>query len=416
MSRTSFHMYLTALGVLVAATCSSGALAFEKPQCTSASKRQCTSQMELSFDDPVTYGRAKRYCDAVRAACAAQGASRVPRLPQPGTPGKPIFAAATPAPQAAASDDQRLFVRADPLDNPYPGLTQSITAGQAVGASFGYTRNDFVQMKSGSSVVVSNSQSITINGLATYLLAPARFIGDYVRWVPAMWISANGNWDNPTKQFGDTSALKVGPKAEFLLYPQEAGGFLNYVDIAPFYQTDFYGIAQAGGMTVGWSPINYDMLLGGSSKLSPNALIDGFWELRAEATDLDVSVPGHTNLIAHNYEWVGGAARAYLFFFPTRGGAYWSPYLNDRLSLVGTVQSYWDVNGAGSATLYSAALQYKLTCDTKPNTVSGSDLEKKAPNMCSGGSATVSLQYDNGRDRDTLQEKKMLQLKLNYAY
>jgi hypothetical protein len=150
---------------------------------------------------------------------------------------------------------------------------------------------------SGSAIV------LRISPIGTYLLSDrTAFIGDYIRWVPAAWISANGNRDNPTKAFGDTSALKAGPMAEFMLYPTVAGGFLHYLDIAAFYQTDFYGIAEAEGGTVGWTPVNPNLFLGAINSAYKPYFVNGFLELRGEFTDVNVGTLGMTNLLAHNYE------------------------------------------------------------------------------------------------------------------
>jgi len=35
---------------------------------------------------------------------------------------------------------------------------------------------------------------------------------------------------------------------------------------------------------------------------------------------------------------------------------------------------------------------------------------------CTFGAPSLTLQYDNGIDRDTLQETKKISLKINYAY
>ncbi len=398
---------LVRLGLLVAiivAGCVSAKAAAEKsrPACTPAAHLQCGRLVVDSGDDPQKRQHADAFCRSVRAACTrAPEAASLPLNHPPEE--RPAALPASPAPVEVAPHSQRLFVRADPLDNPYPGLTQSPTAGQALGASFGYTANNFVQSKSGNAVTVSSSQSINISGLATYLLTEPQRTG-HVAWIPAFWVSATGNWDNPTKAFGDTSALKFGPKVEFQLYPSEAGGTLNYFDIAPFYQTDFYGKARAGGLTVSWTPVNANYFLGESRPGYGPRIVDGFWVLRFEATNLSVSDPGQTNLVKQDYQWLGGAARGYILLFPTIGGGSWGPYLNDRFAFIGTVQSYWDARSGVTATLYSAALQYKLNCNTKDPTTS-----------CEAGVATVTLQYDSGMDKDTLQEKKLLQLKLNYA-
>jgi len=81
-----------------------------------------------------------------------------------------------------------------------------------------------------------------------------------------------------------------------------------------------------------------------------------------------------------------------------------APLLADRISFVGTIQSYLDANSRATATLYSAALQYKLSCDTKKEAV------------CPYGSPSLTLQYDNGIDREMLQQKKLLMAKINYAF
>jgi hypothetical protein len=317
------------------------------------------------------------------------------------------------------SPPQRFFLRADKLENAYPGLT--VTTGQALGASFAYTRNAFVQStvqtKAGPIVNVSSSDSLVINGLASYAFVPENNNGWFLAgqenmlYVPSLWVSANGNWDNPTKPFGDTSALKVGPEVDFLFL----GKFDSYVGLAPFYQTDFYGRAKAEGGTVSWTPSYHNLFLNGapdSFKVFRPTIIDGFLELRAEATYLSVTQPGQTNLNKGSYEWFGGAARSYVFFFPTRGGEVWPSEIADKISFVGTIQYYWDANSNATARLLSAALQYKLACDARGETMTRTG-EKIA---CTGGSPSVAVQYDWGTDRDTLQQTRKISAKLTYAW
>jgi hypothetical protein len=331
--------------------------------------------------------------------CAAQAA----QLP----PAAPSSATQTRADQQPSQ--QSIFLRADPLDNPYPGLTQSAPAGQALGASFGYTHNGFVQsnVKSGSTTttVVSQSNSITFTGMATFLLADrsAAVPSGDVEWIPAFWIYGNGNWDNPTKAFGDTSAFKIGPKAEFLFHPVNGSQWSTYVDVAPFLQTDFYGIAHAGGGSISLMPYNRELFLGGMPDGPIPRYLAGFVELRAEAENLKVTIPGQTNLLAHDYQWLGGAARVYLFPFPSQNASPTDPLAN-RVSFIGTVQSYWDANSGITATLATAAMQYKLSCDTKASTV------------CPYGAPSLTLQYNYGVDKDFLQKQNLVKLMINYAY
>ena len=366
-----------------------------------------------------------KLCSEIRRACeksVADSAASSANVNYVGR--KPRLVTTPPPDDLGAPPPQYVFIRADKLDNPYPGL--SISAGQALGASISYTNNDFVQTKQTTpkgTVAFSTSQSVMASGLVSFVLTnPETNLGwrigklsdQWVYMVPSLWISGNGNWDKPTKAFGDTSAVKAGGELDFLLFPSaiqnDANYWSTYFGVAPFYQTDLYGQASAEGATVSLTPSNHQFFLMGSPpgfSRETGGLFDGFLELRGEATYLDVSRPGATLLHQGSYEWLGGAARSYIFLFPEQGGGPFSsnPYLADRLSLVGTYQYYWDANSHAEAKLFSAALQYKLGgCDT-------STLSK-----CLYGSPSISAQYDVGTDRDTLQNQKKVQVKFNYAW
>jgi len=326
--------------------------------------------------------------------------------------------ASNPVKTNSGTGGQHLFLGADSLDNPYPGFTRS-TPGQSLGASIGYTDNDYVQKlvtgKTSSTVSTSKTINFTIGGMGTYAWDQYK-VSDSLYFVPAVWIYAKGTWDQPTKNIGEISALELGPKAEFQISGTGENPYINYLELAPYYQTDFYGRAQAEGFSASWTPVNANYFLGAVNPAYKPYLVDGFLELRAESAVLNVTDPGYTYLTRHTYAWLGGAARAYLFLFPTGTGS-WGPYLTDRVSLVGTVQSYWDANSSKVATMYSAALQYKLTCNTKSTGPSATPNQAdKDPQSCDGGSTSLSLQYNYGRDRDTLQVQQLLTTKLTFAF
>src|ERR1700688_3975864 len=178
-------------------------------QLDAAKLQQCLILANSSFGiDASKDSNILKFCQVRSRSCSRQISDESFDHPIHNAP--PIAPiATTPVAVTTPETAQQFFLRADPLDNPFPGLTQSATAGQSLGASFGYTQNGFVQTAKGSSVVVSNSNSISINGMATYVFTPSTFIGDYLRWVPALWVSDNGNCDHPTKTFGETSALKA---------------------------------------------------------------------------------------------------------------------------------------------------------------------------------------------------------------
>jgi hypothetical protein len=409
--------YLTSfvIGLSIMWASASTSYASENNFCTPKAQQECLLQLPARL-----CGQIKQACEGSRPngrtvstpIPAVYASQKVPPLP---TSGVQVPVTPPPGPQS-------IFIRADTLDNPYPGLISPV---QALGASFNYTVNDFVQTnqttKKGSTIVaVSSSQSVNVSGLVSYAFVNpntnyawniGEAFGQRINAVPSFWTFGNGNWDHPTKSFGDTSALKVGGEMDFHFSPiseqESANYFETFVGIAPFHQTDFYGLARADGATVSITPSNHALfLMGAPPGFSRNTggLVDGFVELRGEATYLNVSDPGATLLHPGPYEWFGGAARSYVFFFPKQGAGIFSnnPYLADKLSFVGTYQYYHDANSNAEAKMFSAALQYKIGgCD---------------PVKCQYGSPSVAFQYDVGTDKDTLQYMKKFQLKLNYAW
>ena len=192
-------------------------------------------------------------CSEIKRACKKrQSVPEVHRMPPSTNTVDAAYKSSTASEQPLDNPGpptQYVFIRADKLDNPYPGL--SISAGQALGASVNFTRNDFVQSKvktvAGSSVVVSSSESVTISGLASFaFINPESDFGwnigtltdQSVYMVPSLWVSGSGNWDQPTKPFGDTSAVKAGGELDFLLFPSAvqntANYWMTYVGISPF--------------------------------------------------------------------------------------------------------------------------------------------------------------------------------------
>ena len=199
-----------------------------------------------------------------------------------------------------------------------------------------------------------------IGGRATYLLFDSpqqvpEVVGNTasLEWVPDVFVDVSGNWDNPRKKFGDYSAVDFGVEAQFHYRPESSGGVFDdqYFSAAAFGQTDLYSDENAGGAELSWMPTRYAIGLGGMP-LEPNpvfnnSLYQGFWIGRADFRTVDVAVPGATLLQTGLYDWLGGTLRSYMFFFPSNKavGAVdgpWAgyPWLEDRVSLIGTAQLY----------------------------------------------------------------------------
>jgi hypothetical protein len=81
------------------------------------------------------------------------------------------------------------------------------------------------------------------------------------------------------------------------------------------------------------------------------------------------------------------------FFFPTSQNV--PDFLQNRLHAIGTFQAYWDANSRAKISSYSIELAYNLTDD---------------------GSASVSVEYDRGTTKDTLEWVNQYLVKLNYKY
>jgi hypothetical protein len=288
--------------------------------------------------------------------------------------GKPLDRAKDPC-------SQRLFVRADPLDNFFYAVNAG--AGNAKGASVSYTDNR-----------LNSTQTATIDGIVSYVLTDAACLNDPIPLGPyvsgyavAPWISANGTWNNP-KKVGEHSAAKVG------LDVQIEGAYTppfdrQYLSVSPYGQTDFRDEARAGGVDFAWEPVQHLLFLGQGRPI--NDFIGGFWQLRAEADLQNVENPGITNLIKGNHEWLGGTVRANVFLFPIASEHQWPSWLLNRISLITTAQYFKDAQTDKPIQYYSAALQYKLSSDV-----------------------SLSAEYDNGTMKETLVKAKQYLVKLNF--
>ena len=286
--------------------------------------------------------------------------------------------------------DQSLFIRADPLDNYYYAV--DIGAGNPTGASISYTGNR-----------ATGQETANVNGLVSYVVTRSgclnnpgppltQFISGYAI---APWISASGTWNNPIKK-GEQSHASAGFDTQF----EVTFGPLfdrQYFGVTPFVQTDFRSEARISGVNLSWSPVLYPIALGTINPL--NDYLSAGWQFRAEADYVDVEKSGETNLRLGSHEWVGGTARGTVNLFPARGP--WPPWLSDRLSIIGTAQMFYDANTGQGIHYHTAAVKYKL---------SGSSQDPAAP------ASSISFEWDQGIDKNTMVYLNQYLVKLNYKY
>jgi hypothetical protein len=291
------------------------------------------------------------------------------------------YGAKAPNPIPDPCEPQRLFIRADSLDN---YLYAAVPTDKAKGASVNYTDNQ-----------LTDRRSATIQGMVSYVvlrdLCPdtppdlAPFLSGYAI---APYVFAKGNLTAP-RLASERSTLKFGVEAQ---WERSLGRPLRQVfTMSPYYQTDFRGIARAEGLNLYWDPVDLDWHLGGYIDTNPH--LGWYWQFRAEADLRNVSNPGLTSLLLGRYAWGGAIAQLHLFLFPE--ATYVPSWLRNRVSFTGTAKYFYDFLSKTDVQLYSAELRYKLA---------------------EGGSSSISLKYERGTDKDTMSRVNQYVVLLNYAY
>jgi hypothetical protein len=282
---------------------------------------------------------------------------------------------------------QEIFVRRDRMDSFLYGITPR---SKAQGASITFTGDEAEHLRTAK---INGMVAVLPNGWRQPCLQrpPEYTIDDaYLSaFAVAPWVSAQGNINDPVKK-SEKSALAGGFDAQWTIF----GGIFNLqaFKVSPYYQTDFRGVASAGGATATWEPWQYAIRLGGSpTLLSPS--FDWYWRLQAEADARRVDKIGFTDLQVGRYAWVGGTVQVYGFFFPT--SLVVPEFMQNRLNAVLTYQGYWDAYSSQSISRYAAELAYNITAD---------------------GDASISIGYERGTNKDTMTWLNQYVIRLNYKY
>ena len=107
--------------------------------------------------------------------------------------------------------------------------------------------------------------------------------------------------------------------------------------------------------------------------------------------------------------------RTNLALFPLRDEQHrWDDWLVGRVSLIGTAQYFRDSRTNADLPYYSIALQYKLgSCKARDPSI---PLAKGEIVQCViPGTSAVSLEYENGTNKDTSVRINQILLKLGFA-
>jgi hypothetical protein len=287
----------------------------------------------------------------------------------------------------ACARQQGFYLRRDKLDISI--YNASIEESAAEGAAISYTGDR-----------ESDTDTAEVHAVAAWVFArdPCSPYGDppigrsYISGY-AFALSVLGDGTLTADRTDEKSALKPGLDAQieianWPLFPLQA------LTATPYYQTDFRGEAQAYGFSASWQPYNLDWRLGGNySRFSRP--FDFFYQLKLEADGLRVNNPGLTAFAADtDYVWLGGTAtlRASLF----NGLLGW-----DRLTWI-TSYTYFDNTNSNSSRDTNQTVNLFTT--------------NLAYNFTETGKTSISVEYQNGTDRDTLEKLNQYLVTLNVKY
>lgn len=281
--------------------------------------------------------------------------------------------------------DQRLFVRADSLDN---FLYAAPTAENAQGASVSYTDDR-----------VAKSRTLAVQGQVSYVLfrdlcptTPKEYLPFISGWAVVPFVAADGNFTSPRAK-SEESSLKVGVDTQFEL-ARSFGLFGDFplrqvFTLSPYYQTDFRGEARAYGFNGYWDAYDLRYNLGGYLKTNP--YLGWFVQLRGEADIRQVDIPGVTGLSSTSYDWAGATARLTMIFLPSADVPDW---LQNRFSFIATAKYFHDFRSGMDVSLYQATLKYKLN---------------------PAGYSSIGFEYTNGTSKETLVYAQKYMIKFLYA-
>ena len=276
---------------------------------------------------------------------------------------------------------QGLYVRRDKADISVYSAANVREKKGAKGASLSYTHD-----------ALTDEDSANLNGVATWIVArnPCRqspdgrdpkgaFISAYAL---APYVSASGvlKSDGTGK-----SSLRAGIDGQVSLF---SGALFDnqYLTVSPYYQTDLQLKGSGYGLTATYEPYLLRAYLGG--RVGRPKYLDFYWQALFQTDLLHVVKAGATDMTdGRNYSWLGGTLKAHLGILPEM--------LDDRLYADIAYNRFWDASSSLDISSWNAELGFNLTPE---------------------GDTSVSLEYEDGTTKDTLESAKTVTLNLNYKF
>lgn len=292
-------------------------------------------------------------------------------------------------PEAIATEQgepQRLFIRSNPLDSFAPLFPQALLDGK--GASFTFTANN-----------LNNTQSLNINGYASYLLDDGR-LGRSFRYAVLPFVYGSGSLSNPQRPASEKSALQAGADVQVSL-PGLGFSDFQLLGFRPYYQSDFRGDANIYGFSLLHEAYKVVPLrLGGRPSDTGSQFISWYWRALPELNYFHVNVPGRTNYIAgRDYTFLGGTLQFRSILFDQIGPG----WLANRFYFNASVTKFWDLSNNGRS-FHDSEIEfgYKLSQDTS---MTGFPL-----------TTSISLLYSSGFSRLTYEKRDFYRAQLSLQY
>lgn len=301
---------------------------------------------------------------------------------------------------------QNWFLRRDPIDMAafqylYPTLTLD-----GKGAAFSFTED-----------ILTRSRVANIQAFSSYVVARHFFDGDRAPTGPlalsamaiAPYIWFNGTLTDPRKP-SERSALQVGLDTQFEFW---RGGLFSLQDVGirPYTQTDFRGEGRIVGAQAIWEPYKERWNLGARYDMRSPKLIGVLWQAIGELDSLYVDKPGLSDFTARTaYAWLGGTLQIRTVLFENMTSV--PEWLCGRVFINGSTNYFRDVLSGKSINDNEASIGYSFAPSASNIGCTTGRPQPPALQL----KPSVSLVYNNGTDKSTLERREQYKVVLGVQF
>ena len=222
---------------------------------------------------------------------------------------------------------------------------------------------------------------------------------------PFVWLS--GTLTDPRKPT-ERSLAQFGVDAQFEFW---RGGLFSTQDISlrPYLQTDFRGEGRIAGLQGLWEPYKEQWHLGARYDMRDPKLVGVLWRVIGEFDSVYVDKPGLSDFTMRTaYAWLGGTVQVRAVLFENLNSV--PEWLCGRVFVNGAVNYFWDANSGRSITDSEAAIGYSFASSSSNAQCSTS------PKLGQQLKPTISLVYNNGTQKSTLEKREQYKAVLSVQF